>query len=601
VILHTANKSRCRSWPSITKRMLILAALTVSSTSHAQQAASFREGQLLVKPRAGLSDVELTRAVRFAGGRVVNRIKGLDVRRISVPTQAEQRVRQALANNPRIAFAELDELLEPVEAPSDPYYDSAWHLAKIGIEAAWVNGQGAQITVAIVDSGIDDSHPDLAGKVVNGYNSVSGSSATSDVAGHGTQVAGVVAAVTDNGLGVASIARAADLMPIRVTDRSDGYAYFSDIAEGLIWAADNGARVANISYDVGSSSTVSNAAQYMKDRGGVVFHAAGNSGTENGYVSRDSHIAVGATDRDDLKASFSSTGQYLDISAPGVGIWSTSRGGGFGAVSGTSFSSPAAAAVAALVLSVAPGLNPDEVEATLESTAVDLGATGWDKSYGHGRIDAAAAVDLATRISTENDTTPPISMITAPTGGASVSGIVPVDITATDDFGVTRVELYVNDILVAIDSNAPFALAWDSVGHSGSATLHAKAIDSSANEALSSNVSVTVVSDDLEPPVVQLTQPTDGATVSGNVSLAANATDSGSGVSEVRISVDGALRCAGSPSVQCSWNSRKADQGTHTITVVAVDRAGNSASNSVSVLLGSGSDGGGSKGGGKKK
>jgi hypothetical protein len=192
-------------------------------------------------------------------------------------------------------------------------------------------------------------------------------------------------------------------------------------------------------------------------------------------------------------------------------------------------------------------------------------------------------------------------MITAPTGGASVSGIVPVDITATDDFGVTRVELYVNDILVAIDSNAPFALAWDSVGHSGSATLHAKAIDSSANEALSSNVSVTVVSDDLEPPVVQLTQPTDGATVSGNVSLAANATDSGSGVSEVRISVDGALRCAGSPSVQCSWNSRKADQGTHTITVVAVDRAGNSASNSVSVLLGSGSDGGGSKGGGKKK
>jgi hypothetical protein len=586
----------------------MLAGAMAFSTAQAQgqaPARAFREGRILVQPREGLSELELTRAVVASGGRVVGQVRGLGVRIVDVAPQAEARVARALASNPVIKFAELDLLLEPVEAPpNDPRYGDAWHLAKMGVASAWDHSYGDGVTVAILDTGVDSSHPDLVSNLVPGWNSANGSSDTSDIYGHGTKVAGVVAAVTDNAFGVASIARTGSIMPIRITNRSDGLAYTSDIAAGLTWAADNGARVANVSFDVGGSSTVANAAQYMKNKGGVVFHAAGNSGGDKAYPSYDAHISVGATTSGDGKASFSSTGNHLDMAAPGVGIWTTTRGGGFGAPNGTSFSSPAAAAVAALILSANPGLTPDEVEAALKSTAVDLGDPGWDPTFGHGRVDAAAAVALAADARTGNDTSPPSVAIVAPESQAVVQGLVPVDVVATDDFGVARVDLYADNVLVASDASSPYRFTWDSTERAdGGATLAARAYDAAANEGRSANTSVEVMNNgnggDETPPEVFITSPSDGATVSGNITLSARASDA-SGVSEVRILVDGRLRCAGAPSVQCGWNTRKASAGPHTISATAKDTVGNTAGVSIGVTVGS-PGGGGSKGGGKKK
>src|SRR6185437_470444 len=153
------------------------------------------------------------------------------------------------------------------------------------------------------------------------------------------KVAGVVAALGNNSMGVAGVAFNARLMPIRVTDTS-GYASISALASGLTYAADHGARVANMSFAVQSYSSVISAAQYFMNKGGVVMNSAGNYGTLDSTAPSNALVSVSATTSSDTLASWSSYGPYVDVSAPGVSIWTTTMGGGYGAVSGTSFSSP---------------------------------------------------------------------------------------------------------------------------------------------------------------------------------------------------------------------------------------------------------------------
>ena len=205
-------------------------------------------GRILVKRKPGVSDDRLQQAIGAQGGRTVGRIAQIDVHEIQVPDHAVARVIAALERNPAIEFAHpdyLEELLSII--PDDPRYGSAWHLPNIEAPTAWTMSKGDGIVVAILDTGIDSSHPDFAGKLVQGWNAASQSDDTSDVHGHGTRVAGTVGAATNNGTGVAAVGWNAEIMPIRVTDRSDGVASSSDMARGLTWAADNGAHVANMS------------------------------------------------------------------------------------------------------------------------------------------------------------------------------------------------------------------------------------------------------------------------------------------------------------------------------------------------------------------
>ena len=550
------------------------------------------KGRILVMPRAGLPAQAFANILKEHGGKP-RKIGQSDLYIVDLPEYTEEGVIARLAHHPHLKFAELDYLVPAESTPNDPYYLNAWHLPKIGAPTAWDNTLGAGVTIASLDSGIDSTHPDLAAKLVPGWNFYDNNSNTSDVYGHGTIVAGAVAAASNNSIGVTGVAGQAKIMPIRVTDTS-GSGYTSMIANGLIYAADRGVRVASVSFaNMPSRSAVINASQYMKDKNGLVFVSAGNSGIDEKYTPTTAMIPISATSSSDTIASWSSYGNYVALAAPGVGIWTTARGGNYGAYSGTSLSSPVAAGVAALMMAANSNLKSTDIENLLFSTAIDLGTSGRDPYYGHGRVDAAAAVQAVVASTPSVDTEAPNVSILDPLSGATVSGLVSVDIETTDNVGVVRTELWINNTSVAVDTSAPFAFTWDSKGMAnGSANLVVRAFDAAGNAASSNIVDVNVdnpiltVVSDTQPPAVQIVNPVAG-NVSGNVTITVNATDdSGAAGIALAIYVDGKLLTSGNGStLSTSWNTRPRNvtAGEHTITAIARDAAGNTSSTSVKV------------------
>lgn len=547
------------------------------------------KGRVLVMPRAGLSDSQLSKILSAHGGKA-KKIGHTRIYIVELPAGvSEKAVAAQLNHHPHLKFAELDHRVSPDFVANDPYLGSEWHLAKIGTASAWDSSQGAGITVAILDSGVDAAHPDLAGQLVPGWNFYENNSNTADVYGHGTKVAGAAAAAIHNAVGVAGVAGGAKIMPIRVSG-SDGYATWSGLTSGIAYAADHGARVANASFlGVSSSASVQNAAQYMKSKGGLVTVSGGNTGVLESYTKTTSMIPVAATDGNDVRTSWSSYGDYIALAAPGAGIWTTTNGGGYGAVSGTSFSSPVTAGVIALMMAANPTLPSTQVESLLFATAVDLGPAGRDAYYGYGRVDAAAAVSAALAATSTADTQAPSVSVTSPAGGSSVSGWVPVDVAASDNVGVSRVELRVNGTTVGSDTSAPFAFSWDSTTvPNGMANIVAYAFDAAGNSKASTAVAVNVanaVVADTTPPVVRIVSPAAGSTLGTKATVSVSASDDrGNAGIKQTLYIDGALKAtATGATLSYSWNTRKLAGGAHTVTAVATDAAGNTSSVSVQV------------------
>jgi len=515
------------------------------------------------------------------GGALIEEIPQIQTHRIRVPAHALEAIQRVLSRRPEVKFVEKNEVFPPDLTPNDPYYSYQWHLRKILAPEAWDITQGSPgIIVAVLDTGVDPTHPDLEENLVAGYNFYDLNTDTSDVYGHGTAVAGAAAAQGNNQIGVASPAWQVRVMPIRIAS-PDGYAYTSTIAQGLTWAADHGARVMNVSFSgVAGSSTIRNAAQYVQNKGGVVLAAAGNCGCFD-YTSENPYIlSVSATDQYDYLASFSSRGEYVDVSAPGVSIASTLDGGGYGYVSGTSFASPITAGVVALMLSINADLTPGEVERLLESTAVDLGTAGYDTSFGFGRVNAQQAVQAARDYNPVPDTTPPSVSISSPAIGLEVSETIAVTVSASDNVGVVKVELYLDGRFFASDTTEPFSFAWDTTqSTNGSHTLQAKAYDGAGNSNLSSPVTVTVQNADTTPPEVSITSPVNGSTVTRTIKIKVRASDNQQ-VQEVKVFMDGSLlsslNCgAVTCSFEVSWNTRLSGRGWHLLTAKATDAIGN--------------------------
>lgn len=557
----------------------------------------FVRGRVLIEVKPGLSDEALDKLIKPHGGKA-RKIGQSNLHIIDLPGNAsETAVLKQLEHRPEFKFAELDRLVESGMAVNDPYIGSEWHINKIGAATAWDSATGAGVTIAILDSGIEAGHPDLKPNLVAGRNIYSNNTDVSDICGHGTAVAGAAAAASNNGIGVAGVAGAAKIMPLRIaywnTTYNGCYASYSTIASGITYAADNGARVANASYArLAASSSILSAARYMKSKGGLVFVSAGNANVDENIAADPALIVVSATTSSDTRSSFSSYGSAVSLAAPGSGIWTTGVNGSYKSTNGTSFSSPIAAGVAAMMMSARPDLAPDTIQSLLYSTAVDLGTAGRDIYFGYGRVNAAAAVAAAKSYGAVADTTRPTASISAPLGSATVSGAVAVNANASDNVGVTRVELKVNGTVVAVDTAAPYSFSWNSTGvANGMANLVAVAYDAAGNVGSSSTVAVNVANATSNPSTVDTIAPTVkignpvGGTVSGSVAINVSATDNSPiAGTYLKIVINGAAYSYGyGGTLAYNWNTLKFRTGMHTIKAIAKDKAGNISETSVVV------------------
>ena len=433
--------------------------LICNDNAWAQNKKMFVEDELLIQFRIDTPKNKADEAVNAHGAMVADEIQQLRIKRIKVPSHVIETVREALSHNPHVEFIENNFLAEPSTTPNDSYYPSQWHLPKINAPSGWDITSGSEsMPIAIIDSGVDPDHPDLAGKLITGYNFLGSNTDTHDVLGHGTAVAGTAAAMTNNITGVAGIACDNPIMPLVVLNSSD-YASYYDISRAITYAVDHGVRVLNISIGgSSSSSTLQSAADYAWNKGALIFASAMNNNTSTPYYPAACNhvVAVSATTSTDTKASFSSFGTWVDISAPGASIYTTKDGGGYGYWNGTSFASPLTAGLAALIWSINPSLTNTQVYDILTQNADDLGTLGFDQYFGFGRINALRSLLAAMETSPATDTTAPVVSITSPSNNTTLSGVISVSISASDNVDVSKVELYINGNLYASDSSSPY-------------------------------------------------------------------------------------------------------------------------------------------------
>jgi len=371
-------------------------------------------GQVLVKFKDGTLQHVIDAETRKQNGKVASKIDKLNVFVLKVPQAAEEKVVAAFSQNPNVEYAELDYIAQASMTVDDPYFSNQWGLENTGqtikgvagvVDAdidgptAWDTTQGG-VKVAILDTGIDQDHGDLSSKVVLQKN-FTDSPTIDDLYGHGTHVGGIVAAITNNSIGVAGGCPNCQLMNGKVLNDSGSGAY-SWVANGIIWAANNNAKVINMSLGGSVKSfTLENAVNYAWSKGVVVVAAAGNSANPSKTypAAYTNAIAVAATNNKDQKASFSSYGaKWVDVAAPGENIFSTfpnhpykinkSLGYDFG--SGTSMATPMTSAVAALIWSTPYGTSASQVRTRLESTADKI--TGTGTYWFAGRVNAANAL-----------------------------------------------------------------------------------------------------------------------------------------------------------------------------------------------------------------
>ena len=410
--------------------------------------APFVPGRLIVKFRGGPSVQQRATLLNDKGLAMHAHLSLLDAELVETPVGSELAWAARLAENPQVAYVEPDYLSHVLGAPDDAYYAShQWNMPHMNLETAWDTTTGSSaVVIAVVDTGVDATHPDLSSKMVAGYDFVNDDSDASDDEGHGTHVAGIAAATTDNNRGVAGVSWGSLIMPIKVLNRF-GTGSHSEIAQGIMWAADHGADIINMSLGgTSTSATLESAIDYAYGLGCLLVAAAGNEyeeGNPTSYPAALDHVmAVGAVGDSDEHADYSNTGSYLDVVAPGgnpTSSWDSDpnhwisstywegSGSSYVMIVGTSQASPHVAGLAALLWSVNASLTNDEVQQIIQDTSEDLGITGWDQTFGWGRVDAAAAVAAAAGSATSTPTATPAASTTATATRTTTS--VP---TATD-------------------------------------------------------------------------------------------------------------------------------------------------------------------------
>lgn len=498
-------------------RVVLLVCCLLPALLLAEPPRRFVPGRILVKTRASAVEKNLPATLRARNGSERRLLGGQNIRLVQVDETSAESVMETLRQDPGIEFVERDFLAAAALLPDDPAVldGSAWHLEKIQAPSAWNTTLGSNVVVAILDSGVNFLHPDLAPSLLPGYDFVEGDNDASDDFGHGTAVAGVVAATGNNGLGLAGVAFGAKILPVKVMD-AFGNAAYSAIADGIHYAVDHGARVINLSV-AGSepSATLQSAIDYAWSNNVIIVAAAGNTASDAPQypAACASVVAVAATTADDSLAKFSSFGTNIVLAAPGEGVLTTTRNLTtlFATGSGTSLASPMVAASVALVAAAHPALDNSQIVTLLEKTADDLGAAGFDPAFGHGRLNVARAVAVAADLALEDNVTPPVVARPLPVEppapptiqflnpltntAIAIGAALPVQLNAaaSTNHGLTNLLLFVNGAVLTNFSAQPFALSWKPLV-AGDYALSAAVADDAGRWATSAVVSVSVYS-----------------------------------------------------------------------------------------------------------
>lgn len=406
------------------------------------------DDEVVVKfsPRASAKAVQHSLSAANARTLDVAALAPLGVKILKVPVGKVHEVVTQLNQSPAVEFAEPNYLVQIADTiPNDPNWSNQYGPANIQAPQAWdITTGSSAVVIAVIDTGVDLGHPDLASKIWNnpgetgldgngkdkrtndvdddnppdgyvddwhGWDFVNGANDPQDDNGHGTHVAGIAAAASNNGVGVAGVAWGARVMPLKVLDNT-GSGSESDVAAAMVWAADHGARIINLSLGAPSpSSVMEDAVNYAYLNGVTVVAAAGNAGSLGVLypAAYDNALAVASTNASNNRSSFSNYGPEIDLAAPGSSIYSTYWNGGstYATLSGTSMATPHVAGVAALLASLPQFDTPDKIRIAMETTALDLGDPGWDQFYGFGLVQARNALLFDPSTITPTPTPPP--------------------------------------------------------------------------------------------------------------------------------------------------------------------------------------------------
>jgi serine protease len=585
---------------------------------------AYAPGRVVVKFADWVGEDEAEQVVRGVGAKIKRRAYKNTFHVLTVPRGQEMKMVQALRRNSRVLYADPDYLAYADFVPNDEYYRPyQWNLDNtdpnfrgIQMEDAWdINpGGDPSVIVAVLDTGIAYENfgiycqaPDLEStSFVEGYDFVNNDWHPNDDNGHGTHVAGTIAENTNNEKGAAGIAFNVSLMPVKVLN-ADGTGYLSDIAEAIRWAADHGADVINMSLSASlGNRTLRNAVKYAYDSGVVIVASSGNDSRNTpGYPANYPQvIAVGATTYDHQLAYYSNRGN--ELCAPGGTDKEDLNGDGrmdmilqqtfdlntrevctfgywFGA--GTSMAAPHVSGLAALIISQDSSLTNDEVRTVLRENAH---TDGIDSACGYGLINAFKALDAVADVDN-----PPTVEIKYPGSGATVSGPVTITAEAGDDHGVSKVEFFIDDQSIGEGTfgSDVWYVDWNTESATnGPHTISAIAWDTGGQPSNTYSITVNVCNlpDCVDnPPTVEIKYPGSGATVSGPVTITAEAGDD-HGVSKVEFFIDNQSigeGTFGSDVWYVDWNTESATNGPHTISATAWDNANQTATNTIAVTV----------------
>ncbi len=399
---------------------MVLSQLVLAATLAPTAAEPIQLGSLLVHPRNVLVRVQEgvhPSDLALRGHRVVRWIHQLNIAVVEAPKGQLQATRSRLDKEPWAEWATFDRAAQPAYVPNDPEWTNMWHMTSIKADLAWdISFGSSSAVVAVIDTGVNVSHPDLAANIwvntdeipgnnldddnngyvddINGYDFAYNDGDPNDVFGHGTPCSSIVAGVQDNNIGVTGVAPRAKIMALKAST-DPGYFYDSATIPAYMYAVDNGAKVLSMSYFTDDVSPAEGLAiQYCAEHNVLPVAAAGNDSTALPYYpgAYDETLSVAAYAPNGNKSGFSNWGSWVDVAAPGESLRVASVGGGYGGFAGTSGACPHVAGLAALVAGANPTASMADVRRVIEDTATPVNQAPFGEYARYGKINCQAAV-----------------------------------------------------------------------------------------------------------------------------------------------------------------------------------------------------------------